>query len=324
MESSDHEVLRLLADWLEAGHSATLITVAQSWGSSPRPPGSLAAVCDDGRLVGSVSGGCVEEALVERIVNSPLLRGGLARLPEVVSYGVNREQASRFGLPCGGRLELVLEPLNEPQPVRTVLNALEERRLLLRRVELASGAVSLLRAGREQRFAYDGRYLEKVFGPAWRLLIIGANQLARFLAEMALALEYHVSVCDPRTEVTASWQLAGVELDQRMPDDAVLALADDECSAVVALTHDPRLDDMALLAALDGKAFYVGALGSRASQARRRERLAWLGVSEAGLARLHGPVGLPIGSRTPAEIAVAILAEVTAVRHGVCLEVSGN
>jgi xanthine dehydrogenase accessory factor len=333
MESSDHEVLRAALDWLEGGRRVILITVARTWGSSPRPVGSLAAVRDDGQLVGSVSGGCVEEDLVERITSSlTLQRGGIQsppsfslpgyesiHLPEVVSYGISREEARRFGLPCGGRLELVLEPLADPAPVRRVLEALAERRLLIRRLDLASGELSLHPASREQAFSYDGRYLEQVFGPTWRLLIIGANQLARFLAEMALALDYHVIVCDPRTEILQHWSVPGVELDSRMPDDAVLALADDERSAVVALTHDPRLDDMALIAALDSKAFYVGALGSRISNAKRRERLALLEVSEAGLARLHGPVGLPIGSRTPAEIAVAILAELTAVRHGVRL-----
>ena len=322
MESSDHEVIRAAVDWLEAGRSVTLITVARTWGSSPRPVGSLAAVRDDGWLVGSVSGGCVEEELIQQLKATPVppLPGEPSLpLPQIVSHGVSFEQARRVGLPCGGRLELVLERLTDPAGLRAVLAALEARHLLRRRLELTSGTVSLQPAGRGHDFFYDGLYLEKVFGPRWRLLLIGANQLARFVAEMALALDYEVSVCDPRADSAAAWQVAGITVDNRMPDEAVLALADDERSAVIALTHDPRLDDMGLMVALDSKAFYVGALGSKLSTAKRRERLAQLGVSEASLARLHGPVGLPIGSRTPAEIAVAILAELTAVRHGLKL-----
>lgn len=320
LESSDKEVLRAALAWRRAGERVTLITIARTWGSSPRAVGALAAVRGDGRLAGSVSGGCVEEDLIQRLCGQdPPLR------PEIVTYGVGGQEAARFGLPCGGRLELVVEAVQDPGGLLAVLDTLEGRGLVARRLELDSGRVSLHPAGRDREFHYDGQVLEKVFGPAWRLLIVGANQLARYLAEMALALDYQVIVCDPRAEIRAAWEAPGAALDPRMPDDAVKALADDPRSAVVTVTHDPRIDDMALMEALDCGAFYIGALGSRLSTAKRRERLRQLEVSEAGLARLHGPVGLDIGSRTPAEIAVAILAEITAVRHGIRLQrVSGS
>jgi xanthine dehydrogenase accessory factor len=147
------------------------------------------------------------------------------------------------------------------------------------------------------------------------MLLIGAGQLSRYVAQFALALDYEVIVCDPREEYGRSWQVAGTRLDKRMPDDAVTALASDHRCVVMALSHDPKLDDMALMNALNADLFYVGALGSHRNTEKRRERLATLGISAANLAQLHGPIGLPIGSKTPPEIAIAILAELTAARH---------
>jgi xanthine dehydrogenase accessory factor len=315
MISSDREVLRAALDWLEAGRATWLVTVARTWGSSPRPVGSLLAVNEDGRFAGSVSGGCVEDDLVGR-----LSARTFKQLPCIDTYGVTADQTARFGLPCGGRLDLLVEQLAGPASVRAVLQALDERRLIARRVCLATGEVSLHPASAPDEFRFDGRDVIKVFGPVWRLLLIGAGQLSRVTAEMALALDYDVVVCDPREDYAQNWNVPGAVLDTRMPDDAVRALARDVRSAVVALTHDPKLDDLALLEALGSGVFYVGALGSRANNARRRERLRKMGLASAQLERLHGPVGLPIGSRTPAEIALAILAELTALRHGVDLQ----
>jgi xanthine dehydrogenase accessory factor len=164
---------------------------------------------------------------------------------------------------------------------------------------------------------FDGKVLKTVHGPRWRLLLIGAGQLSRYLATMAQALDYHVVVCDPREEYDEGWDMPGVPINRGMPDDVVLELNLDAHSAVVALTHDPKLDDLALLEALKSPAFYVGALGSKRNNDARRRRLTEFDLSAAEIARLHGPVGLKIGSKTPPEIAVAILAEMTAVRHGV-------
>jgi xanthine dehydrogenase accessory factor len=311
----DDEVLATAARWLDEGRAAWLVTVARTWGSSPRPPGSLLAVCDDAQFAGSVSGGCVEDDIVTRLAFGKLD----GPFPRIETYGVNGEQTQRFGLPCGGRLDLVIEQLHGAAPLRDILAALNRRERVVRRLCLASGEVSLHTDVAGAEFSFDGDCLVKVYGPAWRLVLVGAGQLSRYVAEMALALDYEVIVCDPRPEYAGSWTVAGARLDHRMPDDVVRAVGDDPRTAVLALVHDPKLDDMALLEALVSRAFYVGALGSTANNARRRVRLADLGLPETALARLHGPVGLPIGSRTPPEIAVAILAELTAVRHGVAL-----
>ena len=316
MLDADTEVVSAAVEWLSAGHGATLATVARTWGSAPRPAGSLLAVRDDGRMVGSVSGGCVEDDLVGYLRG----HGPEPGHPQRKTYGVTPDEAGRFGLPCGGRLELVLEALEPESRDHGLLAeldaALARRELRLRRVDLDSGAVDLGPAERERDFHCDEHALEKVFGPQWRLLVIGAGHLSRYVADMAGALDYEVIVCDPRAEFADAWDVSGTVLDRRMPDDVVTALGLDGRSAVVALTHDPKLDDMALMAALESDAFYIGALGSRANNAKRRERLAALGLDEAAIARLRGPVGLAIGSRTPAEIAVSIAADLTAVRRG--------
>jgi xanthine dehydrogenase accessory factor len=320
MESADSEVLATAAAWLGQGRGVWLVTVAKTWGSSPRPAGSLMAVCDDMRFVGSVSGGCVEDDLAARLAARVLP----VTQPRIESYGVTAEQTHRFGLPCGGRLDLVIETLTTDEPLHVILRRMDERQLIARRLCLATGEASLYPARRDELFHFDGVNLTKVFGPAWRLVLIGAGQLSRYVAEMAAVLDYHVIVCDPREEYAAAWQVQGAELDTRMPDDVVREKATDTRSAVVALTHDPKLDDMALMEALASRTFYVGALGSRANNAKRRVRLATLGVPSDALARLHGPVGLPIGSRTPAEIAIAILAELTAARHGIRFRVENR
>ena len=320
MQSADCEVLTAAADWLDAGHGVYLVTVVHTWGSSPRPPGSLLAVrAEDGAYVGSVSGGCVEDDLGARLA----AHGARLDLPMLDSYGVTREQTHKFGLPCGGRLDLVIERLAGSAPLRAILAALRERRTVTRRLCLATGEASLHGSSGDTEFAFDGENLTRLFGPTWRLLLVGAGQLSRFVAQMGQALDYEIVVCDPREDYAAAWVIEGVAIDPRMPDDVVRERVRDARSAVLALTHDPRLDDLALLAALDSPAFYVGALGSRANAARRHARLREMGVAEPALARLHAPIGLPLGGRTPAEIAVAILAGLTARRHDVVLRAVG-
>jgi xanthine dehydrogenase accessory factor len=315
MDSVDLEVLKRCADWLSAGRRVLLVTVVKTWGSSPRPPGAMLAVRDDGVVEGSVSGGCVEDDLVGRVRAD----GMTAKECTVVIYGVSADEARRFGLPCGGTIQLVLEPLGNDSGIRDLLAATEGGRLVARRLELATGAASLAPARASDGLTFDGSVLTTVHGPRYRMLVIGASQLSKYLAQMALGLDYQVTVCDPRAEYEGTWDVEGVPLVRTMPDDTVLAMKLDERCAVVALTHDPKLDDMALMEALKSPAFYVGALGSRANNAKRRVRLLDLDVSEAQIARLHGPIGLYIGSRTPPEIAVSILAEVTAVKNGVAL-----
>ncbi|HCY17027.1 MAG: hypothetical protein A2Z93_00850 [Curvibacter sp. GWA2_64_110] len=320
MDSLD---LRVLADalaWKRGGHAVTLVTVVETWGSAPRPPGALLAVRDDGVVSGSVSGGCVEDDLIARTKASFHSGSGVhdTGLPSMIAYGVSKEEAARFGLPCGGTLRLVQEPLLEAAWIETLLARTAEHRLVARTLLLSDGTVTLADAVRGQAMAFDGSTLTTVFGPKWRLLLIGAGQLSQAVAHMASALDFEVLVCDPREEYAATLGIEGVQRVPGMPDDVVRELLPDAHTAIVALTHDPKLDDMALLEALKSAAFYVGALGSRRNQATRKERLAeHFDLSAEELARLHGPVGLHIGAKTPAEIAVSIVAEIVQVKNRV-------
>jgi xanthine dehydrogenase accessory factor len=313
VESLDLRVLADVLAWKQSGHSVTLVTVVETWGSAPRPPGALLAVRDDGGVSGSVSGGCVEDDLIARI-----RAGEYANLktPSMVAYGVTKEEATRFGLPCGGTLRLVQEPVLDTGWIEEVLQRTSVHELVARTVHLRDGAVYLRQAQRGEELAFDGSTLTTFFGPRWRLLLIGAGQLSQVVAQMAQTLDFEVLVCEPRQAYTAGWTLPGVIHLTGMPDDEVLAMQPDAHTAIVALTHDPKLDDMALLEALNSQAFYVGALGSRSNQKARKQRLAeHFDLSETALARLHGPVGLVLGAKTPAEIAVSIIAELVQVKN---------
>lgn len=310
---TDQQVLQTANAWLLQGHEVALVTVLKTWGSSPRPPGSLFIMRRDGVMAGSVSGGCVEEDLVQRYCSQQLSDS----YPVRIDYGVNREDATRFGLPCGGRLELLVEQLHDKTQLQALLDALQQQQLIARHVDLQSGEVTLLAAGVEQDFVYTANHVRKVLGPQWNMLLIGAGHLSHYVSQLALMLGYRVIVCDPREQYVRSWQVEGTELTTLMPDDAVQHYARQERSIVVALTHDPKLDDMALLDALASPAFYVGAIGSRRNCEARRQRLMQLGITPTQLQRLHAPVGLPIGSHTPPEIAVSIMAEITRLRNSV-------
>jgi len=316
MNSMDVEVIRTALDWMNRGHRVVLGTVVRTWGSSPRPPGSLMIIRDDGQVAGSVSGGCIEDDLIDRVK-----RGELApRLPQATTYGVSAEEAQRFGLPCGGSVQIVLEPLSAQSMLRELQAAIESHRRVRRRLDLATGLVSMAPADSDDAVRFDGSALETVHGPALRLLLIGAGQLSRYLASFAVALDYRVTVCDPREEYHEGWErMEGVTLSRTMPDDLVLAMNLDANSAVVAVTHDPKLDDLALMEALKTPAFYVGALGSRRNNDARRKRLLEFDVSQAEVDRLRGPVGLNLGGKTPPEIAMSVIAEMTAVRRGAAL-----
>ena len=320
MESLDLQVLEDALTWRRAGHAVTLVTVVETWGSAPRPPGALLAVRGDGTVSGSVSGGCVEDDLIARTkaaLNQP--EAERAVQPAMLAYGVSKEEAARFGLPCGGTVRLVQEPLHGTAWIEEVLQRTARHELVARTLTLCSGAVQLHEGQRGQGMAFDGSTLTTLFGPRWRLLLIGAGQLSQVLAGMATALDFEVLVCDPREEYAQTLfdkPQAHVRRVPGMPDDVVRALRVDAHTAVVALTHDPKLDDMALLEALGSPAFYVGALGSRRNQAARKQRLAeHFDMPAEQLDRLHGPVGLNIGARTPAEIAVSILAQIIEVKN---------
>jgi xanthine dehydrogenase accessory factor len=314
MDSLDLQVLQQARDWFHAGHKVWLVTVIETWGSAPRPPGALLCLRGDGLVVGSVSGGCVEDDLIDRVRQGE--RVGEASL---ITYGVSKEEAARFGLPCGGNLRLVQEPLRAVAWIDELLSRTAQHELVSRTLDLKTQTVSLAPASRGEAFSFDGQLVKSVFGPRWRLLIIGAGQLSRSVAQMALACDFEVICCDPREEYHLTWDVPGSRFTKGMPDDVVLELQLDAHSAVVAVTHDPKLDDLVLLEALKSDCFYIGALGSRGNTAKRIERLKMFELSDAQIARLHGPIGLDLGGKTPAEIAVSIVAEIIAVRNGVTL-----
>lgn len=313
MESADLHVLNTLADWLAAGKRAWLATVVQTWGAAPRPLGALAAFCDDGRMVGSVSGGCVEDDLAERLKARTLA----PHLPEIVVYGVSEDSARRFRLPCGGTLQLVIEPIADAAWVIALSTAIARREPVARRLDLSTGRTQLEAADVDQSLFFNDHTLIAIYGPRWRLALIGASEVSHYLAQMAQALDYEVLVCDPREEYRASWGLSDVPVVTAMTDDFVVAIKPDARTIILTLSHDPKHDDLALLEALRSKAFYVGAMGSKITNAKRRERLALFDLTPAQIRQLKGPIGLAIGSRTPPEIAVAILGELTALRHGI-------
>jgi xanthine dehydrogenase accessory factor len=315
MDSVDLDVLKRSAAWLDEGHAVLLVTVVKTWGSSPRPEGAMLSVRDDGLLAGSVSGGCIEDDIVDRMRQLDTRQTRC----ETVTYGVSADEARRFGLPCGGTIQLVVEPLRRDSGIRALLREIEAGHLVRRRLDILTGEATLHPAAATDGLTYDGTTLTTVHGPRYRMLVIGASQLSQYLAQIAVGLDYQVTICDPREEYTEAWDIPGVVLVRTMPDDTVRAMHLDERCAVVALTHDPKLDDLALMEALHSPAFYVGALGSRANNAKRRERLREFDVTADEIARLHGPIGLYIGSRTPPEIAISILAEITAVKNGVPL-----
>lgn len=312
MKAIDHQVLKHALDWLQETRP-WLCTIVKTMGSSPRPAGSVVAITDDGRQVGSVSGGCVEEHLLER-----LHAGEYAgERPELIEYGVSADENERFGLPCGGRLVLLLQRLDAADApwMEGILAALDERRCMERLLDLATGRTTLAPAPYFSPLSLNDKRLRQCFGPRTRMLLVGAGQLAQSLTELGLAMDYEVVVTDPRGQFLDQWEGPAVELVQGMPDDVIRANAADRHSVIITLTHDPRIDDMALMEALQTDAWYVGALGSRRTTDKRIERLRQLDITEEQIARLHAPVGLDIGSKTPIEIAVSIMAQLTRLRR---------
>ncbi|HEN8713774.1 TPA: XdhC family protein [Pseudomonas putida] len=325
MESIDLLVLRTTRDWLKAGERVLLATVARTWGSSPRPVGSMMALRGDGRVIGSVSGGCIEDDLVHRYTSAYNGEGMPEGLPRVVRYGVSADEAHRFGLPCGGTLELILEFSPSLPSLEQLLPLLDAGNLVRRELDLGTGGVSLAVTHALEQFSFDGQRMVNTLGPGYRMLLIGAGVLAEYLATMALFNGFKVAVCDPRREYMDGWNVAGVEKIVGMPDDVVRAFAPDLRSCIIGLSHDPKLDDLALLEALHSTAFYIGVIGSRRNSQLRRERLIeHFGETQASLERLHGPIGIYIGSKTPAEIAVSVMAEVLAIKNGVALPGAAN
>lgn len=313
MDGIDLDVLKRCAQWIKDGRKVLLVTVVRTWGSSPRPIGSMLAIRESGVVVGSVSGGCIEDDLIMRVHQSGIVQGRPVRL----TYGIDADQAHRFGLPCGGTLELVTEPLSNRSRIGDVLEAISHGRSVRRILCMETGEVVLEPALAGDVLEFDSNKLVSIYGPRFRLLVIGGGHSSRYLCQIAQGLDFQITVCDPREEYVCEWDLPGVNLVKTMPDDTIIDMRLDMHCAVLALTHDPKLDDLALMEALKTQAFYVGAIGSRKNNHARRKRLKEFDLTEEQIKRLRGPVGVYIGSKTPAEIAVSIMAEIIAVRNGI-------
>ena len=313
MYGNEREVLERLALWMKAGRRAALATVLSTFGGSPRPPGSMAAIRDDGLVWGSVSGGCVEDDLVAEIRAGTLLDPRKRVI--LREFGSSAEEQARYRLPCGNTLRLAVETKIDPALLAMAVAAMKAGRTVRRSVWLADGRSLLAEETGGPVFSETEECFSHLLGPRYRALLIGATELARYLANILTTLGFAIEICDPRSEYADGWDMAEVPLSRAMPDDRVLALDCDARTAVLAVSHDPKLDDLALMEALKTPSFYVGALGSVQTSEKRRARLAEFDLSEIELARLHGPVGLNIGSRTPAEIAVSIAADLVQERR---------
>ncbi len=307
--------------WHRDGTRAALATVVQTWGSAPRRVGAQLVVGGDGRIQGSVSGGCVEGAVIVEALEA--LEDGAHRLLE---FGVSDEDAFAVGLACGGTIRVLVEPVGAvlPEPLLAELvQARQSRTALCYVVNVQTGERKLVRDSYPDRmrmdrsgFEEDGQVFVAVHNPPLRLIVVGAVHIAQALVPMARIAGYDPILIDPRDAFGSSERFPGETILQDWPDEAVAQLGLDARTALVLLTHDPKLDDPALMAALAADVFYIGALGSLRTHAKRAERMTQAGFSEAQIGRIHGPVGLDIGAAGPAEIAVSILAQMTAVLRG--------
>ncbi len=295
--------------WIASGHQVALATVIQTWGSAPRPVGSHLVVRQDGLFEGSVSGGCVEGA----VITEALACLAQARSTEV-RFGVADAQAWEVGLACGGNITILIQPISDgffpADLVRAIVSETDAGKIICVELDVKSGAAL---QGDQANAKPDS--VQITYVPRARLAIVGAVHITQHLAPMATRLGYDVLIIDPRQMFAAAERMAGLSISDAWPDDALASWKPNAASAVVTLTHDPKLDDPALITALKSDAFYIAALGSRKTHGSRVERLKAIGFSEHDIARIHGPAGLAIGSRSPAEIAVSVLAEMTAVRR---------
>lgn len=313
-------------EWHGSGGSV-MATVVQTWGSAPRPVGSQAVISHDGRIAGSVSGGCVEGAIIAEA--GPVLAESR---PRILEFGVADEDAFAVGLACGGRIRIIVEPvggagglpvlmleelignLASRKPVALAVDTDGWNHMLLGADDEFPGLQDRLRLDRS---GFEGAWFLNVFNPPLRLIVIGAVHIAQPLVELAGMCGYDVSLVDPRETFATTERFPGIDISHDWPDDAIQALQPDSRTAVVTLTHDPKIDDAALLEIIDSDVFYIGSLGSRRTHQKRCERLGRLGIARESLARINAPVGLDIGASGPGEIAVSIMAELTqALRRG--------
>ena len=328
--AENEDVLNTAIEWLKNGKGVAIATVVGTWGSSPRPAGSLLAVTEDGAFVGSVSGGCVEGAVVEHGLG--IIRGGPNQL---LDFGISNDRAWEVGLACGGEMKVFvgaapsvreLERMLNERPIAVVTDLVSGARELVS-PDSAVGTLGLsgaetaaarqaLRQNQGQMISSERPLFAAVYNLPLRMVIVGAVHVAQTLAPMAVLAGFDVTVIDPRHSFATEARFPGITLLDDWPDDAMAKIALDSRTAVVTLTHDPKLDDPALAAALRSESFYIGALGSRRTHAKRVDRLKTVGLDDAAISRIHAPIGLPLGGRKASEIAVAILAEVIGVCYG--------
>lgn len=322
MLSSQQQIISFVASRLETDKSVWLCTILKTWGSSPRPVGAMMACTPDGELVGSLSGGCIEEDFLDQLQDGTLKsQYEIMGKPFTVRYGETEAEQARLKLPCGGQLHVLLE-YNEPSDANKqvfdyLASSLENHTKVSRIVDLEIGEISAADHVCDDAVVIEGGKMIHSLSPMYQLLLLGAGDVAKYVAEMALALGYNVTLCDPRPKYLDNWHVDGVKTTSRLPDDVVRERFSNPYSGIIALAHDPRVDDMALMEALKTDAFYIGAMGSERTSAARRKRLPELGLTKREIGVLRAPIGLPIQSKTPAEIAISVMAQVTMVRNGV-------
>ncbi|UNG20771.1 XdhC family protein [Stutzerimonas zhaodongensis] len=315
MQHLDLQVIDQALQWVADEHEVWFCTVLSTYGSAPRAPGALLVARANGAHVGSLSGGCVEEEFL-----ASLAQGELQAPAQIVRYGETDDDRRRLRLPCGGILQVLVEH-HRPTPtwhshLRTLQATLLGQQRLLRRVDLTSGAADLLPDHGGEQTCLKGEQVDIRIGPALRLLLAGVSPVAQACASFARALGCEVIACDPREEMQGTL-IEGIEVQPVLPSVFIASGACHEATAVVALTHDPRIDDLALMEAVRTPAFYIGAMGSRQTSAKRAERLQRVGgLDEKQIERIHMPIGLDLGSKTPAEIALSVMADVLRVYRG--------
>jgi len=322
MLSSQQQIISFVASRLKTDKSVWLCTILKTWGSSPRPVGAMMACTPDGELVGSLSGGCIEEDFLDQLQDGTLKsQYEIMGKPFTVRYGETEAEQARLKLPCGGQLHVLLE-YNEPSDANKqvfdyLASSLENHTKVSRIVDLETGEISAADHVYDDAVVIEGGKMIHSLSPMYQLLLLGAGDVAKYVAEMALALGYNVTLCDPRPKYLDNWHVDGVKTTSRLPDDVVRERFSNPYSGIIALAHDPRVDDMALMEALKTDAFYIGAMGSERTSAARRKRLPELGLTKGEIGVLRAPIGLQIQSKTPAEIAISVMAQVTMVRNGV-------
>jgi len=305
--TGDLDIIRQAIDWYSDGHGVVLATVIETWGSAPRPVGSQVVVNDQSAFTGSVSGGCIEGEVVTEALG--LMRNGGWRILE---FNVSDETASGAGLACGGKVKVLVSPVTEDLKnfLDDLLRTSDQKIPVALAFDLEIGNPGITKPSpRDRSGINDGTFI-RVYSPPLRLLIIGAVHIGQALANLGIQADYDVTVIDPRDTWGTAERFPGIEIDRRWPSAAIEDLAPDRATAVVTLSHDPKLDDPVFIETLKTDAFYIGALGSRGTHAKRVARLKEQDVSDDALERIHAPVGLDIGANTPFEIALSIMGQI--------------